>query len=62
VLREVYNVSDSDLNELILEFISFASSPGFSIKLDEEMYNKFLQSDLEELDKQYERFLNLNNN
>ncbi|ALP91246.1 MULTISPECIES: hypothetical protein [Clostridium] len=62
VLREVYNVSDSDLNELILKFISFASSPGFSIKLDEEMYNKFLQSDLEELDKQYERFLNLNNN
>ena len=37
-------------------------APGFSIKLDEEMYNKFLQSDLEELDKQYERFLNLNNN
>ena len=45
-----------------MKFISFASSPGFSIKLDEEMYNKFLQSDLEELDKQYERFLNLNNN
>lgn len=61
LLREVYNVSDEDLGSLALKYLSFAKSPGFNIRIDEEMYNKFLQTDIEELNKQYERFLNLNN-
>lgn len=62
LLREVYNVSDDEVKELALKYLSFTRAAGFNIRVDEEMYNKFLQSDMEELNKQYERFLNLNNN
>ena len=62
LLRKVYNVSDDEINELALKYLYFANSPGFNIKIDEESYNKFLESNIEELDKQYERFLNLSNN
>ena len=62
LLREVYNVSDEEVNELALKYLSFVNSAGFNIRLDEEMYNKFLESDIEETSKQYERFLSLNNN
>lgn len=61
ILKEVYNVSDDDLEPLVLKYLSFAKSAGFNIRIDEETYNKFLQEDIEELNKQYERFLNLNN-
>ncbi|MGN0144444.1 MAG: hypothetical protein ACI398_05630 [Clostridium sp.] len=61
ILREVYNVSEDEVNEVALKYLSFARSSGFNIVIDEEKYNKFLHDDIEELDKQYERFLNINN-
>ncbi|WP_294392955.1 hypothetical protein [uncultured Clostridium sp.] len=61
ILKEVYNVSDEDLEPLALKCLSFAKSSGFNIRIDEEIYNKFLKYDVEELNKQYERFLCLNN-
>ena len=53
-------ISEMDLSSL--KYLSFTRAAGFNIRVDEEMYNKFLQSDIEELNKQYERFLSLNNN
>ena len=61
ILKEVYNVSEDELEQVALKYLAFAKSSVFNIRVDEETFNKFLQSDLEELDKQYERFLNLTN-
>ena len=62
LLKYVYNISEDELEKVALKYLSFASFSSFNIRIDEEMYNKFLRSDVDELDKQYERFLNLNNN
>lgn len=62
VLRKVYNVRDDEVEELALKFLSFAHSLSFNISIDEDMYNKFLQSDVEEINKQYERFMDSSNN
>lgn len=61
ILREVYNVGEEELDEVALKYLSFAKSSGFNIIIDEDKYSKFLHENLEELDKQYERFLNINN-
>lgn len=61
ILREVYNVAEEELTEVALKYLSFAKSSGFNIVIDEDKYSKFLHENLEELDKQYERFLNINN-
>lgn len=61
ILRDVYNVSEDEINEVALKYLDFAKTSGFNIVIDEEKYNKFLRQDMEELDKQYERFLKINN-
>lgn len=60
VLRKVYRVSDEEIMPLVEKFLNYVTSPGFTIRLEKEIYHKFLQDDLEELEKQYQRFTNLN--
>lgn len=59
VLKEVYNVSQEDINPLIEKYLNFVESPSFVFRLDKDTFHKFLESDLEELDKQFDRFLDL---
>lgn len=61
ILRDIYNVSEDEINEVALKYLSFAKTSGFNIVIDEEKYSKFLRQNVEELDKQYERFLKINN-
>lgn len=55
-LKEVYNVSDDDLMPLIEKYLNYLQSTVFSYTIDQESFNKFLESDIEELEKQAKRF------
>ena len=59
VLRDVYKIPDEDIMELTEKYLEFLNSPSFIFRLEKETFHKFLQSDLEELDKQFDRFVNL---
>ncbi|MDR3598305.1 hypothetical protein [Clostridium sp.] len=59
ILRHVYKVPDEEIIPLTEKYLQFLNSPLFSYRLEEETFHKFLQSNLDELDKQYDRFMNL---
>ncbi len=59
LLREVYKVPDEEIMDVTEKYLKFLNSPIFSYRLEKETFHKFLQSDLEELDKQFNRFVNL---
>ena len=59
VLREVYKISDEDIMEITEKYLEFLNSPSFVFRLEKETFHKFLQSDLDELDKQFDRFDNI---
>jgi hypothetical protein len=59
VLKEVYKVLDEDVMKLTEKYFNYLNSPMFSFKVEKETFHKFLESDLEELDKQFDRFMNL---
>lgn len=59
VLREVYKILDDDIIDITEKYLKFLNSPSFVFRLDKETFHKFLESDLEELDKQFDRFVKL---
>ncbi len=59
VLRDIYKISDENIMELTEKYLEFLNSPSFIFRLEKETFHKFLESDLEELDKQFDRFVNL---
>ncbi|MDO5516735.1 MAG: hypothetical protein Q4F66_04220 [Clostridium sp.] len=59
-LRDIYNVSEEDMMPLVEKIMNFISSPGFTIKFDEEAMSSFLQKNVDELEKQFQRFMDLN--
>lgn len=59
LLREVYKVPDDEMMEVTEKFLNYLNSSLFSYRLEKETFHKFLESDLEELDKQFDRFMNL---
>lgn len=59
LLREVYKIPNEEITEVTEKYLKFLNSPIFSYRLEKETFHKFLQSDLEELDKQFNRFANL---
>lgn len=59
VLRHIYKIPDEEMMELTKKYLEFLNSPSFIFRLEKETFHKFLQSDLEELDKQFDRFVNL---
>lgn len=60
VLRKVYRVSEEEIMPLVEKFLNYVNSPGFTIRLDKEIYHEFLKDNIEELEKQFQRFMNLN--
>ena len=59
VLREVYKIPEEDIMEITEKYLEFLNSPLFAFRLEAESFHKFLQSDLDELDKQFDRFVKL---
>lgn len=58
VLKDVYKVSDKDIMPLIESYLKYLNSTTFSYELNEETFNNFLESNIEELEKQAQRFEN----
>ncbi len=57
VLKEVYKISNEDILQVTEKYLKFLNSPLFIFRLEKDTFHKFLQSDLEELDKQFDRFV-----
>lgn len=58
IFREVYKIPDEEIMDITEKYLNFLNSPVFSFKVEKETFHKFLESDLEELDKQFDRFVN----
>lgn len=56
LLHTVYNVSEDELKETAIKFIESINSYEFSFKADADAFYKFLENDMDELDRQWERF------
>lgn len=59
ILREVYKVSEEEIMPLTEKYLQYLTSAVFSYRIEKETFHRFLKSDLEELDKQFDRFMNL---
>lgn len=59
VLREVYKVSEEDIPGMAEKYLNFLYSASFVFRLEKDTFHKFLQSDLDELNKQFERYVKL---
>lgn len=59
ILREVYKIPDEEIMAVTEKYLEFLKSPSFIFRLEKETFHKFLESDLEELDKQFDRFVKL---
>jgi predicted nucleic-acid-binding protein len=59
ILRDVYKVSEEDIPKLIENYLKFLYSASFVFRLEKDTFHKFLQSDLDELNKQFDRFVKL---
>jgi len=59
VLRDIYSISDEEIMELTEKYLEFLNSPAFIFRLEKETFHKFLRSNLDELDKQFNRFIKI---
>ena len=56
VFREVYNVDEEEISELLMNYMEFLKSIDFDFKVNMITFNKFLEDDFDELDKQAKRY------
>lgn len=56
MLQIVFNVDNKDLDDIIIKYLKTVESTDFSFKFTEESFYEFLEKDMNELDKQADRF------
>lgn len=56
VFKEVYNVDKEDIPELLMKYMEFLKSIDFDFRVNITTFNKFLEDNFEELDKQAKRY------
>ncbi|MBS5982365.1 MAG: hypothetical protein KIC67_07080 [Clostridium butyricum] len=56
MLQIVFNVDNKDLEDIIIKYLKTVESTNFSFKFTEESFYEFLEKDMNELDKQADRF------
>ncbi len=56
MLQIVFNVDNKDLEDIIIKYLKTVESTDFSFKFTEESFYEFLEKDMNELDKQANRF------
>mgnify|MGYP001358307481 CR=1 FL=1 len=59
ILRNIYKIPEEDIMDITKKYLEFLNSPSFIFRLEKETFHKFLQSNLDELDKQFDRFIEL---
>ena len=58
ILREVYKIPEDEIMGITEKYLNYLNSPVFSFRVEKDTFDKFLETDLEELDKQFDRFMN----
>lgn len=56
IFREVYNVEEEDISDLLIKYMSFLNATDFAFKVNITTFNKFLEDNFEEIDKQAKRY------
>lgn len=56
IFKEVYNVQEEEVAELLLKYMDYLEGIDFSFKVNVTTFNKFLEDNFEELDKQAKRY------
>lgn len=56
IFREVYNVEEEDISDLLIKYMNFLNSTDFAFKVNITTFNKFLEDNFEEIDKQAKRY------
>ncbi|MCE5221216.1 MAG: hypothetical protein LLF98_08100 [Clostridium sp.] len=56
ILKEVYCVEDEDITSLIMRYMESLTSEEFAFKVNINTFHKFLEENLDELDKQAKRY------
>ena len=56
IFRDVYNVIDEEVTYTIMKYMESLTSEEFSFKVNINTFNKFLEDNLEEMDKQAKRY------
>lgn len=56
MLQIVFNVENKDLEDIIIKYLKTVESTDFSFKFTEESFYEFLEKNMNELDKQADRF------
>lgn len=56
IFREVYNVDEEEISDLLIKYMSSLKATDFDFKVSVITFNKFLQDNFEEIDKQAKRY------
>lgn len=56
VFKEVYNIADEDISDMLVNYMNSVQGVEFSFKVNIDTFNKFLEDNFEELDKQAKRY------
>lgn len=56
VFKEVYNIEDKDIPDILAKYMNSLQSMEFAFKVNVDTFNKFLEDDFEEQDKQAKRY------
>lgn len=56
ILKEVYCVEDEDITSLIMRYMESLTSEEFAFKVNINTFHRFLEENLDELDKQAKRY------
>lgn len=56
VFKEVYNIADEDISDMLVNYMNSMQGVEFSFKVNIDTFNKFLEDNFEELDKQAKRY------
>jgi len=56
IFREIFNISDDDMPSMVIKYMDSLTAPEFSFKVNINTFYKFLEDNMDELDKQAERY------
>ena len=56
MMEVVFNIPHDEVKDVLIRYLDTIESTDFSFKFNEDSFYKFIENDMDELDKQAERF------
>jgi len=56
IFKEIYNIADKDIPDMLMKYMDSMQTTEFTFKVNINTFNKFLEDNFEELDKQAKRY------